>query len=192
MGTISPDMNTTRSFLFRVLQDYTNWNASRNDAGKIEDPVCNSIFKNAGCEIVFEVKKVEGKISNYIHIDLTYSNLNQLVSNKVDLNHTNPNQSGSKKVDSNHTGSNPIATHQSESNHVKFDPANLTNKSRYIILILIFYVAYYHGVVVNLLQEKRTLLMVRNLPTTIHRLLGEDQQARHQKLVSHLLNILHH
>ena len=61
-------------------------------------------------------------------------------------------------------------------------PPILPTQSRSMILILILYVTYYHGVVVHLKREDKTLLMVRNLPTTLHQLLGEAQQACHQQL----------
>ena len=108
--TIIPEINSTRIPPFRGLSYFTNWNASRHNAGRSEEPVCNDIFKKAGRKKVFEVEKVERRKSNLIH--LTYSNLNKYGSNQVDLNHDSSNQ---------------VAMHQADSDNVRFDPANSTN-----------------------------------------------------------------
>ena len=56
--------------------------------------------------------------------------------------------------------------------------------------ILIFYMAYYHGIVVHLLLENKNLLIRKNSPPTLHRLLRKSRQTHHQKLASHLWKIL--
>ena len=48
---IIPDINSTSISAFSELSDFTNWKRSRHDAGQIEDPICNNIYKNAGHEI---------------------------------------------------------------------------------------------------------------------------------------------
>ena len=91
IGTIIPEMNTVRRFPFRGLSGFTNWNALRHDPGQSEDHVCNNIKYIYMREKSFEFENFYQKNSNSIHIDLTYSNLNQYVSNKVDSNNVNPN-----------------------------------------------------------------------------------------------------
>ena len=98
------------------MSGLTKWKASRHNSGRNLDPVCNNIFKNAGRENYFEVEKVERKKSNLIHIDLTYRDSNQLLSNQVN---------------SNHDGSNQVAAHQSDSNYFIFDTADSTNIKAY-------------------------------------------------------------
>ena len=59
IGTTIPYINGVRSFPFKGLSDFINWNTSSHDAGRIEEPVCNDIFKKAGHEKKIEVEKVE-------------------------------------------------------------------------------------------------------------------------------------
>ena len=135
--TIIPDIDSSRSFPFREMSGFIYWNTTRHDVGRSEDPVCNDIFKKSAHKTNPEVEKVERKNSNSVH--LTYSNSNQFVSNQVKYN----------RAVSNH-----ISAHRSDSNHVRFDPANSTNtiRSPILILIFIFYVTYYHGLVVHMIQ----------------------------------------
>ena len=43
---------------------------------------------------------------------------------------------------------------------------------RSMIMNLIFYVTFYHVLVLHLLRENKTLNMVRSLPTTLQHLMG--------------------
>ena len=85
IGTISPDINSARSFPFTWMSYFINCNAPSRDAGRSEDHVGSDIFKNAGSEKRFEIEKVKPENWNSIHF--TYSDSNRYGSNQVDLNH---------------------------------------------------------------------------------------------------------
>ena len=93
IGTIIPDMNTTRSLPLRGMQDLTNWNSLMNDAGRSDYPVWNDIFRNAGRKKMFKLKKLSAKIRiqftltwlTATPINLYQIKLIQIKSNRITL-----------------------------------------------------------------------------------------------------------